>query len=66
MTLFSGISLQAVAEALAAQPEPRTDDVYSTLNGHPRALSVKERAELLGLVGCLIGETPGGAQKSGL
>jgi hypothetical protein len=46
ITLFSSAQLEAIAEAIAAQPHTSTARIYATLDGLPRPLSVAERIEL--------------------
>lgn len=48
LTLFSSQDLQAVAEALAAQPQPDVSNIYATLDGKPRSLTEAEHRELSG------------------
>lgn len=46
LILFSSPDLDAIAEALAAQPEAETSGVYATLDGKPRPLTDVESDEL--------------------
>jgi hypothetical protein len=46
ITRFSSARLEAVAEALAAQPQIQQQGIYATLDGLPRTLTVTERIEL--------------------
>ena len=46
ITLFSSAQLEAIAEAIAAQPQTSTARIYATLDGLPRPLSAAERIEL--------------------
>jgi predicted RecB family nuclease len=46
ITLFSSAQLEAIAEAIAAQPHTSTARIYATLDGLPRPLSAAERIEL--------------------
>ena len=44
LTLFSSSNLQAVAEALAAQPQPDLSGVYATLDGSPARSPLRSAA----------------------
>jgi len=46
ITLFSSARLEAIADAIAAQPQTPTAGIYATLDGLPRPLSAAERIEL--------------------
>ena len=46
ITLFSSAQLEAIAKAIAAQPQTSTARIYATLDGLPRALNAAERIEL--------------------
>ena len=50
ITLFSSAQLEAIAGAIAAQPETPMAGIYATLDGLPRPLSAAERIELFQLV----------------
>jgi hypothetical protein len=43
VALFSSQRLDALAEAMAAQPLPRTLDIYASLDGRSRPLLPKDR-----------------------
>jgi hypothetical protein len=46
LTLFSSPNLEAVAEAIVAQPRIEPSSIYATLDGKSRSLSVAERITL--------------------
>jgi hypothetical protein len=54
--LFCSARLDAIAEALAAQPQISTSAVYATLDGKPRSLTAEERVILLE---CVLEVRPG-------
>jgi hypothetical protein len=47
LTLFVSPELEAVAEALAAQPVLEPSSIYAALDGKSRSLTVDDRIELL-------------------
>jgi hypothetical protein len=46
VTIFSSARLDAVAEAIVAQPATLAASIYATIDGLPRSLSAAERIEL--------------------